>query len=614
MRILFLVHAFNGLSQRLHVELCSDGHEVSVELDIHDQVSIDAVALFAPDIVLAPYLKRAIPAAIWQNRLCWVVHPGPPGDRGPAALDWAILRGVPRWGVTVLQAQAEMDAGPVWGTTGFAMRAARKSSLYRQEVTEAAVRAVRQALVRFNGGLGPVPRNALAAAGGDHGWQPAISQAQRAIAWDDDDSAAVLRKLHAADGFPGVEHELLGRRFRMFDAHLAGAAPGLRASPASWSPVAEAVPAQEAASHRPAAPHPHAPQPGSVIGRGSARGDPGAICLATRDGALWIGQLQEVHGDGSPGFKQSALSALGARAQDLPVLPAWSGTVSDQRAEIRYEESGTVGFLYFDFYNGALSTAQCQRLRAAYQRARARPTRVIALMGGADFWCNGMHLHAIEAAPSAGTASWENILEIDALALDILTTDSHLTIAALCGNAAAGGVFLALATDHVLARTGVVLNPHYRNMGNLYGSEYWTYVLPRRTGAQGAQEIVARRLPMGAPEALGLRLVDEVAGPDQDTFRARLELRARTLAEPAVFGPTLAAKRARRTHDESVRPLAAYRDAELEQLRLNFFGFDPSYHVARHRFVHRSPAAWTPVHLARHRQLGFAPGPAVRAS
>ena len=48
------------------------------------------------------------------------------------------------------------------------------------------------------------------------------------------------------------------------------------------------------------------------------------------------------------------------------------------------------------------------------------------------------------------------------------------------GNAGAGGVFLALAADQVWARHGVVLNPHYKNMGNLYGSEYWTYLLPRR--------------------------------------------------------------------------------------------------------------------------------------
>ena len=36
---------------------------------------------------------------------------------------------------------------------------------------------------------------------------------------------------------------------------------------------------------------------------------------------------------------------------------------------------------------------------------------------------------------------------------------------------------------------------------------------------------------------------------------------------------------------------------------MNFYGFDPSYHIARHRFVHRTPHAWTPLHLAGHRRL-----------
>ena len=160
-----------------------------------------------------------------------------------------------------------------------------------------------------------------------------------------------------------------------------------------------------------------------------------------------------------------------------------------------------MAYLHFEFYNGALRTQQCERLRAAYAHALRRPTRAIVLMGGTDFWSNGMHLHCIEAADSPADASWTNINAIDDLARDILTTRTHLTIAALQGNAAAGGVFLALAADRVLARTGIVLNPHYRNMGNLYGSEYWTYLLPRRVGAEQARAIMTRRLPLGAAEA-----------------------------------------------------------------------------------------------------------------
>jgi putative two-component system protein, hydrogenase maturation factor HypX/HoxX len=56
--------------------------------------------------------------------------------------------------------------------------------------------------------------------------------------------------------------------------------------------------------------------------------------------------------------------------------------------------------------------------------------------------------------------SWRNINAIDDLIFEILNTMSHLVIAGLRGNAGAGGAMLALAADHVYARSEVVLNPH----------------------------------------------------------------------------------------------------------------------------------------------------------
>lgn len=75
--------------------------------------------------------------------------------------------------------------------------------------------------------------------------------------------------------------------------------------------------------------------------------------------------------------------------------------------------------------------------------------------------------------------AWNNINAIDDLVRDVVTTDSHITLSAMQGNAGAGGVYLAMAADYVLAHEGVVLNPHYKGMG-LFGSEYWTYLSSRR--------------------------------------------------------------------------------------------------------------------------------------
>jgi putative two-component system protein, hydrogenase maturation factor HypX/HoxX len=565
-RILFLTHSFNSLAQRLYVELAARGHELSVELDINDVATESAAALFRPQLIVAPFLKRAIPESVWGRHVCLVVHPGIRGDRGPSALDWAILEGKTHWGVTVLQAEREMDAGPVWAWREFPMRCAPKSSLYRFEVTEAAVAAVLEAVERFAGGVfrpEPVDPADPEIRGR---WRESVKQAQRTIDWARDDTVTVLRKIHSADGYPGVRDELAGLPVRLYDTHPEGRLAG---------------------------------PPGALL----ARRD-GAVCRATVDGAVWIGRLRRTD---EPGLKLPAVDVLGEVGEALPESRLESGTPLDYPTyrEIRYEERKDVGFLHFDFHNGAMGTAQCRRLLEAWRHARARPTRVIVLLGGRDFWSNGLHLNLIEAAPSPADESWHNINAMDDLAEAVVRTDGQLTISALGANAGAGGAFLALAADRVIAREGIVLNPHYKNMGNLYGSELWTYLLPRRVGAAGVAAVMAHRLPLAAGEALAMGVVDEVGPGDPAAFRGAVASSAAKLAAGPDFAALLAAKRQRRAADEGLKPLADYRAEELERMKLNFYGFDPSYHVARYRFVHRTPHAWTPLYLAAHRRLGW---------
>ncbi len=96
MRVLILSHAFNSLTQRLWAELARDGHDLTLELDVNDRVTEEAVALARPELIVAPFLKRAIPESVWRRQRCLVVHPGIEGDRGPSALDWAVQQGEPR--------------------------------------------------------------------------------------------------------------------------------------------------------------------------------------------------------------------------------------------------------------------------------------------------------------------------------------------------------------------------------------------------------------------------------------------------------------------------------------------------------------------------------------
>ena len=563
MRILLLAHSFNSLTQRLWVELEARGHETSLELDVNDATTAQAVALFKPQLLIAPFLRRAIPESVWRALPCWVVHPGIVSDRGPSALDWAVLEGEARWGVTVLQANAEFDAGDVCAAREFTMRAASKGSLYRLEVANAAVAAVLEALERHTAGASPTPLAAWTPAPRGRA-RPVCRQADRLIDWSRDSTAHVLAKICSADGTPGLLDASDAEPLKLYDAHPEGA---LRGVPGVWI----------------------------------ARRDE-ALCRATIDGAVWITNLERTD-DAEHPFKRPAalvLPELAATLPDAPValdaqssLPTWR--------ELAYTEEAGVGVLHFAFYNGAMSTAQCRRLAAALAWAKARPTQVLLLAGGPDFWSNGLHLNVIEGAPDPADESMANIEAMDDAVLEILTATDQLTIAALQGNAGAGGVFLALAADLVWARTGVVLNPHYKGMGNLYGSEYWTYALPRRVGTDGAARLTGQRLPMGSAEACALGLIDATFGATPPDFLHEALSRARQLVADPALPERLRAKAARRVADEAAKPLAAYRAEELERMRLNFYGFDPSYHVARSHFVRKSGKARTPSWLARHR-------------
>jgi putative two-component system hydrogenase maturation factor HypX/HoxX len=544
MRILFLVSAHNSLSQRAQIALTELGHDIDVAVVATALEMEAAVARSRPELIVCPMLKAIIPESIFERHRCLVVHPGPPGDRGPSSLDWAIELGAAEWGVTVLEATAEVDGGDIWASRTFPMREAGKSSLYRHEVRRAAIEAVVQA-------VRDVAAGDVAPAGLHYGDpqvfgrpRPLIRQPDRAIDWTADSTDVVLRRIRAAEGHPGVLDEIGGEPFHLFGGHREEVLRGV---------------------------------PGELI----AQRD-GAVCRATVDGAVWITHLK------SPGaFKLPAALALGGL--DLPERGAWR--------EISYEEHAGVGYLHFDFYNGAMSTDQCRRLREAYRGALRRPTRVIVLMGGRDFFSNGIHLNVIEAAEDPATESWWNLQAIDDVVRDIVETDSHVVISALAGDAAAGGVPFALAADSVFAREDVVLNPYYRHMGGLYGSEYWTYMMPRRIGHELTAQLTSAPFePVGTRRAVEIGLLDDAFGEDVDSFRARVRALATNVAADPGYEQRLAAKRDARRRDERVKPLAAYRAEELARSHECFFGEDRSYHEARHRFVHKlgAPCVVTP--------------------
>ena len=180
---------------------------------------------------------------------------------------------------------------------------------------------------------------------------------------------------------------------------------------------------------------------------------------------------------------------------------------------------------------------------------------------------------------------------------EIIETDSHLVLSALGGDAAAGGVPFALAADRVVAREDVVLNPYYQHMGGLYGSEYWTYLLPRRVGPELTARLTGPPFrAVGTRQAVEIGLLDAAFGATLDGFRSQVRGMAERLASTPDLRQWLGDKRRRRARDEEIKPLNAYRKEELARSYRCFFGEDRSYHEARRRFVYKlgAPCAVTP--------------------
>jgi putative two-component system protein, hydrogenase maturation factor HypX/HoxX len=411
-------------------------------------------------------------------------------------------------------------------------------------VTEAAVACVVEALDRLASG----DKTPLMAANWGRGQtRLAVPTEQRRLDPETMTVSEALTFFQASDGDPGAGLVIAGEDYRVFDALLFDV-------------------------------------PSSVPGRIAGRSGTG-IVLGFRDGALRIGQVRRT---GKGQLKLPATMVI----PDAQTLDDLGGTDS-----VTYEETDGVGIIRFAFYNGAMSTADCEAMRKAVAAARQSRQKVLLLLGSADCWSNGIHLGCIENAESPADESWLNINAMNDLVREIILADDRIVVAGVTGNAGAGGVFLSLAADQVLMREGVILNPHYKDMGNLYGSEYWTYLLPMRVGEERARAVTQARLPMGIEEALRLGLATGRLPAGGAAADEALIAHAIALARSRQIDRLIADKAERRRRNEAMKPLEAYRNEELLRMKKNFYGFDPSYHVARYNFIRKVAKSRTPASL-----------------
>jgi putative two-component system protein, hydrogenase maturation factor HypX/HoxX len=438
LRILFLTHAFNGLAQRLYVELAERGHTLSVEFDINDDVTREAVDdVRAPTWCSRPSSSGRFPRtcggacpASWSIRASWATA-------DPRRIDWAILGGEREWGVTLLQANAVMDAGDIWASATFPMRS----------------RAEEQPVPR-RGDRGGDPLRARGAATG----RRRVVSRPRPLDPADPSVRGRLRPL-ARQARPGAStgrsHSTrrdsrprpLGRRLRRGSWTRSWACPaGCTALGPNHGPARRTLP-NRAACWRPVT----AP---SCAGRATAPSG-SATCAQRR---------------ATPPLKLPATAVLGRSG--------WTG-VPDWPVPLEASpEAGRLsGAALLRAWPGGLPRVRLPEWRHVHGPVRAPagraaghpavgPARVLVLLGGREFWSNGIHLGTIEGAAAScrrvlatistrsTTFAWRSCL--------LRTASSWRRCAA---TVRAGGAFLALAADEVWAQGGGSAQPPLQEHG-----------------------------------------------------------------------------------------------------------------------------------------------------
>jgi putative two-component system hydrogenase maturation factor HypX/HoxX len=545
MKILFIVSAFNSLSQRLFCELRDKGYEVSVQFATSQNDMSEEVDRFKPDIIFCPYLKKYLPKEIFLNTPTFVLHPGIRGDRGHNALDHAVRDEKKEWGVVILRATEVLDGGDIYAEVRFQMRDASKASLYRNEVA----RASSNALKIFLKNLADkefVPSPQL-----NNPMHHYLSAQDRAIEWQRDTTKEIIKKIYASDSYPGVRDEFLGLECYLFGAHEE---ESLRA------------------------------EPKEII----AKRD-GAICVGTIDGAIWISHMQEVGRFKLPSTYVLKDRIKGVKEIRLPLVVEYGKKTFH---EISYESIGEVCYLHFNFHNGAMHSEQCIRLKYAFEYLK-ESHKVIVLMGGADFFSNGIHLNILEDSKKQGEDGWSNINAMNDLLRSVLSASDVLTVASLEKNAGAGGVFLALACDYTISKEGVVLNPHYKTLG-LSGSEYHTYTLPKRVGEEKAKQLLDECLPISAKRAFEISMIDKLF-EDKDYLDALREF-ANNLAENIeAYNDFLYEKE--ECLSNNLEFIEQKKEEELRVMYSEFWDKDSSFHQLRYDFVYKACQIQTPKRL-----------------
>ncbi len=534
MKILLLISSFNSLSQRVYCQLKELNYELNICLYMQENLKED-INSFNPDIIFAPFLKEYLSQEIYENYPTFILHPGIIGDRGDQSLDHAINDEREEWGVVILRANKNLDGGDIYASSEFKMRTTNKGSIYRNEVCDATSKALKDLLKNLdNKNFKPIPQiqNRI---------HRRLSLEDREIDWQRDNTKRIIKKINMSDSYPGVRENFLGVDCFMYGICKEDTFRG---------------------------------KPKEIL----AKRD-GAICVGTIDGAIWISHLKE-----KGRFKLPATYVLKNRIKGVKEyrIALLLENLENTFYEIYVKKKEDIAFLHFDFHNGAMNSEQAIRLKYAVEYLKEE-CKVLVLMGGKEFFSNGIHLNILEDSKKQGEDGWSNINAMNDVVKSILFAEDIITVASFSKNAGAGGIFLGLACDYTIAREGVVFNPHYKTMG-LSGSEYHTFSFYKRVEKNIADEILNKCIPIGSSKAKRVGIIDEVY--DTKTYKNSLEKFCKNLVHDEKKYDEFIDKK-RDFLFENKEKIESLKEEELKRMYPEFWNENSSFHKLRNEFIYK---------------------------
>ena len=197
------------------------------------------------------------------------VHPSLlPALRGAAPVEWAILNGLEKTGVTIMQMAEGLDSGPILHQIPHRIPDDVTGGELSEHLAEMGAQALIEALELLAADmLRPVPQKDE-----DATYAPKLTRDVARIAWNEA-AAVVARKILALDPRPGAWAELEGREVKLFGAHVVegGGNPGDVLTTDNGLRIAVAGSAVEIQEVQPAG-KPRMPVADWVRGRGVAAG------------------------------------------------------------------------------------------------------------------------------------------------------------------------------------------------------------------------------------------------------------------------------------------------------------------------------------------------------